>query len=108
MDCSRCVVVDGEIILKEAEAAKWLVAGFNKRHDRFGRNVKKGEKGINIIAPSPYKKKIEETKPNPDTPLPMLDDNGNEVKAEKEIQIRSIDFVGIIPPSGSLCRSRVY
>ena len=24
MDCFRCVVVDGEIILKEAEAAKWL------------------------------------------------------------------------------------
>ena len=24
MDCSRCVVVDGEIILKEAEAARWL------------------------------------------------------------------------------------
>ena len=24
MDCFQCVVVDGEIILKEAEAAKWL------------------------------------------------------------------------------------
>ena len=24
MDCFRCVVVDGEIILKEAEAARWL------------------------------------------------------------------------------------
>ena len=24
MDCFRCVVVDGEIILKEAEAASWL------------------------------------------------------------------------------------
>lgn len=38
------------------------VAGFNKWRDQFERNVKKGEKGIKIIAPTPYKKKIEETK----------------------------------------------
>ena len=37
-----------------------LVAGFNKWRDQFGRNVKRGEKGIKIIAPAPYKKKIEE------------------------------------------------
>lgn len=79
----------------------------NNKIDRVDKAIQ-GEKGINIIAPTPYKKKIEETKPNPDTQLPMLDDNGNEVKAEKEIQIRSIDFVGIIPPSGCPCRSRVY
>ena len=37
-----------------------VVAGFNKWRDQFGRNVLKGEKGIKIIAPTPYKKKIEE------------------------------------------------
>ena len=35
------------------------VAGFNKWRDQFGRNVLKGEKGIRIIAPTPYKKKVE-------------------------------------------------
>ena len=34
------------------------VAGFNKWRDQFGRNVLKGEKGIRIIAPTPYKKKV--------------------------------------------------
>ena len=38
------------------------VAGFNKWRDQFGRNVLKGEKGIRIIAPTPYKKKVEEIK----------------------------------------------
>lgn len=37
-----------------------LVAGFNKWRDQFGRNVMKGEKGIKIIAPTPFKKKIEQ------------------------------------------------
>ena len=33
-----------------------LVAGFNKWRDQFGRNVMRGEKGIKIIAPTPFKK----------------------------------------------------
>lgn len=53
-----------------------VVAGFNKWRDQFGRNVLKGEKGIKIIAPTPYKKKIEEAKLDPDTKLPMLDADG--------------------------------
>ena len=52
------------------------VAGFNKWRDQFGRNVMKGEKGIKIIAPTPYKKKIEEVKLDPDTKTPMLDADG--------------------------------
>lgn len=63
------------------------VAGFNKWRDQFGRNVMKGEKGIKIIAPTPYKKKIEEAKLDPDTKLPILDEDGNAVMEEKEIRI---------------------
>ena len=35
-----------------------LVAGFNRWRDQFQRHVLKGEKGIKIIAPAPYKKKL--------------------------------------------------
>ena len=63
------------------------VAGFNKWRDQFGRNVKKGEKGIKIIAPTPYKKKIEEIKRDPDTKAPLLDADGNAIMEEKEIKI---------------------
>ncbi|MBQ7299811.1 MAG: DUF4316 domain-containing protein [Clostridia bacterium] len=64
-----------------------LVAGFNKWRDQFGRNVMKGEKGIKIIAPAPYKKKIEEMKLDPDTKAPVLDKDGNAIIEEKEIRI---------------------
>lgn len=64
-----------------------LVAGFNKWRDQFERNVMKGEKGIKIIAPTPYKKKIEQEKRDPDTNLPMLDANGKVIIEEKEIKI---------------------
>lgn len=37
-----------------------VVAGFNAWKKKFQRHVKKGEKGITILAPTPYKKKIEE------------------------------------------------
>ena len=62
-----------------------LVAGFNKWCDQFGRNVKKGEKGIKIIAPTPFKKKVEKVKLDPDTQAPMLDRDGNAIMEEKEI-----------------------
>ena len=64
-----------------------VVAGLNKWRDQFGRNVLKGEKGIKIIAPTPYKKKIEEAKLDPDTKLPMLDADGKAIMEEKEIKI---------------------
>ena len=53
-----------------------LVAGYNKWKDQFERHVKKGEHGITIIAPTPYKKKIEEQKLDPDTKAPILDKDG--------------------------------
>ena len=64
-----------------------LVAGFNKWRDQFERNVMKGEKGIKIIAPTPFKKKIEQEKRDPDTNLPMLDSDGKVIVEEKEIKI---------------------
>ena len=48
-----------------------LVAGYNKWKDQFERHVKKGEHGITIIATTPYKKKIEEQKLDPDTKAPI-------------------------------------
>lgn len=63
------------------------VAGYNKWHDQFGRNVIKGQRGIKIIAPTPFKKKIEQEKIDPDTKLPMLDADGKVIVEEKEIKI---------------------
>ena len=64
-----------------------LVAGFNKWRDQFERNVMKGERGIKIIAPTPFKKKIEQEKLDPDTKMPLMDANGKVITEEKEIKI---------------------
>ena len=76
-----------------------LVAGFNKWRDQFERNVMKGEKGIKIIAPTPFKKKIEQEKRDPDTNLPMLDSDGKVIVEEKEIKIPMFKPVAVFDVS---------
>ena len=76
-----------------------LVAGFNKWKNSFGRHVKKGEKGIQILAPTPYKIKQEEQKLDPDTKLPLLDENGEPVTEEKEVTIPMFKVVSVFDVS---------
>ena len=64
-----------------------LVAGYNKWKNQFERHVKRGEHGITIIAPTPFKKKIEEQKLDPDTKTPMLDADGKVIMEEREVEI---------------------
>ena len=64
-----------------------LVAGYNKWKNQFERHVKRGEHGITIIAPTPFKKKIEEQKLDPDTKAPILDAEGKAVVEEREVEI---------------------
>lgn len=75
------------------------VAGFNRWKDQFGRHVKKGAKGIQIIAPTPFKKKVEEVKLDPDTKAPMLDKDGNAIMEEKEIKIPMFKVVSVFDVS---------
>ena len=75
------------------------VAGFNKWRDQFGRHVKKGEKSIKIIAPTPFKKKIEEVKRDPDTQAPLLDQDGKAIIEEREVQIPMFKVVSVFDVS---------
>ena len=63
------------------------VAGYGKWQTAFSRHVKKGEKGIKIIAPTPYKKKVEEMLIDPDTKQPMRGPDGELLKQEVEVVI---------------------
>lgn len=75
------------------------VAGFNKWRDGFSRHVKKGEKGIKIIAPTPYKVKEEQTKLDPVTKVPLLDTNGKIQTEEVERQIPMFRVVSVFDVS---------
>ncbi len=79
--------VNNTLLIHMQKPDATLVAGFQKWKTQFGRNVKRGEKGITIIAPTPFKKKIEEAKLDPDTMLPMRDKDGKIIMEETEISI---------------------
>lgn len=71
------------IMLQKPDATH--VAGFNTWKNTFKRNVNRGEKGIQILAPSPIKYKVERDKLDPVTKKPMLDTKGNKVVEEVEL-----------------------
>ena len=76
-----------------------LVAGFSALKNNFGRNVMKGQKGIKIIAPSPYKVKQEMKKIDPHTQQPIIGKDGKPVTEEKEITIPAYKVVSVFDVS---------
>ena len=79
--------VNNTMLIYMQKPGATLVAGYNKWKNQFERHVKKGEHGITIIAPTPFKKKIEEQKLDPDTKAPILDAEGKAVMEEREVEI---------------------
>ena len=76
-----------------------LVAGFSAWKNNFGRNVMKGQKGIKIIAPSPFKIKQEVEKIDPHTQKPIIGKDGKPVTEEKEIKIPAYKVVSVFDVS---------
>ncbi|WP_423741379.1 YodL domain-containing protein [Faecalibacterium sp. 7] len=75
-----------------------LVAGFNKWKDTFHRTVKKGEKGIKILAPAPYKVKQKMEKRD-EQGKPILDKDGKPLTEEKTVQIPAFKVVSVFDVS---------
>ena len=76
-----------------------LVAGFSAWKNTFKRNVVKGEKGIKIIAPSPFKIKQEVEKIDPQTQQPVIGRDGKPVTEEKEVTIPAYKVVSVFDVS---------
>lgn len=72
-----------------------LVMGFRQWEKEFDRHVKKGEKGIKIFAPAPYKVKKLVDKLDPETRKPMLDREGKAIKEEKEITVPAFKVITV-------------
>ena len=75
-----------------------LVAGFSKWKDTFHRTVKKGEKGIKILAPAPYKVKQKMEKLD-EQGKPILDKDGKPLTEEKTVQIPAFKVVSVFDVS---------
>lgn len=85
------------IALQKPDAT--YVAGIKSWNRHFGRSVNKGETGIKIFAPAPYKVKKEEEEIDKETGLPVLDKDGNPVIKEVEITIPAFKVVSVFDVS---------
>ncbi len=85
------------IALQKPDAS--LIAGYNAWKNNFGRNVMKGEKGIRILAPSPYKVKHEVEKMDPQTGKAVTGSDGAPIMETKEITIPAYKVVSVFDVS---------
>ena len=76
-----------------------LVAGYEAWKKNHERHVVKGEKGIRIFAPAPYKVKVEQDKIDPVTNKPVLDENNNPVKEVVEVKKPAFKLVSVFDVS---------
>lgn len=76
-----------------------FVAGYTAWKNNFERNVMKGEHGIRILAPSPYKIKKEVDKIDPNTQKPVIGTDGNPVREEMEITVPAFKVVSVFDVS---------
>lgn len=85
------------IALQKPDAS--LIAGFNAWKNTHGRTVKKGEKGIRIIAPAPFKVRQETERLDPKTNMPVVGADGKALTEEKEITIPAYKVVSVFDVS---------
>ena len=76
-----------------------LIAGYHAWQDKFERHVKRGEKGIRIIAPAPITIKEELEKLDPETQEPMLDEQGHLIMEEVEIRMPNFKVLSVFDVS---------
>ena len=76
-----------------------LVAGYSTWQKQFGRQVNKGEKAIRILAPAPYRKKVEVDKTDPLTGEVLFNPDGSTQKEVKEILHPAFKVVNVFDVS---------
>ena len=78
--------LNNTILIAMQKPGATLVAGYTAWQKDHDRHVKKGEKGIQIIAPAPYKVKQERDALDPKTGKPQMDAHGNPLKEIIEVE----------------------
>lgn len=76
-----------------------LVAGYGAWQKQFGRQVLKGEKAIRILAPAPYKRKMEVDKTDPHTGEVLINSDGSTKKEIQEIMVPAFKVVNVFDVS---------
>ena len=82
--------LNNTILISMQKPNATLVAGYKAWQNLHGRQVIKGEKAIKILAPAPYKVKVEQNKINAKTGKVELDIHGKPIKEIVEIQVPKV------------------
>lgn len=85
------------IALQKPDAT--LVAGYTAWKNQFGRQVQKGEQGIRILAPTPYKRKMEVDIIDPSTGQARMNPDGTKATELKEIMVPAFKVVNVFDVS---------
>ena len=85
------------IAMQKPEAT--YVAGYTSWQRNFDRQVMKGEKGIKILAPAPYKTQEEREKIDPVTQKPVIGADGNAVTETVEVLCPAFKVVSVFDVS---------
>lgn len=78
---------NNSILISMQKPDATMVAGYTSWKSNFHRNVVKGERGIHILAPSPYKIKKDIAKVDPDTNQPIIGSDGQPLKERIQVSI---------------------
>ena len=92
-------IFKNKILIAKQKPDASYVAGFNAWKNNFQRNVIKGEKGIRILAPAPFKVKREMEKLDPQTQQPIIGKDGKPVTEEQEVTIPAFKVVSVFDVS---------
>ncbi len=91
--------VNNTILIAMQNPDATLVAGYTSWQHDFGRSVRKGEKGIRILAPAPFKKKTEVDRLDPVTGKAVLNADGSVAKDVQEVTIPAFKVVNVFDVS---------
>ena len=88
-----------ELLIAMQRPDATLVADYTTWKNQFGRQVNRGEKGIRILAPTPYKQKVEVDKTDPITGEILMNPDGSHQKEIKEVLLPAFKVVSVFDVS---------
>ena len=99
MSCFHDYSLNNTLLIAMQKPDATLVAGYTTWKNQFGRQVNKGEKGIRILAPTPYKKKVEVDKTDPNTGEILKNPDGSNQKEIQEVLCPAFKVVSVFDVS---------
>lgn len=91
--------VNNTILIMSQKPEATRVASFSSWEKNFNRHVIKGEKGIKIIAPAPYKMMVDKPMFDKSTKEPILNERGEQLTEKKEVTIPAFKVVTVFDES---------